>query len=159
MLILSPISDAQPTRLTRTESLHRRFTSCVNLNDDFAEQFKARAADCEEKSKHRLRLAEEQRLFSNFSAIKNIDELRAYERKVVENIFQSCIAHKPIFVLGPLDKPNVKKVTKLIPLTEEHHDRFNEITQDDKSTVWQRIYWCLSYPLKTLWCLRFKILY
>ncbi|XP_043661122.1 uncharacterized protein LOC122625198 [Drosophila teissieri] len=118
--------NAKPTRLSMTDSLHRRFASCVYLKDDFAEQFKARAARRQEESKHLLGLAEQQ-------ANQSRDERRAYELKLRENIFQYRIPHKPIFVIGPLDKAVEKKVTKLIPLTKELDDRFYDMTDSEKS--------------------------
>ncbi|XP_039497588.1 uncharacterized protein LOC120455448 [Drosophila santomea] len=118
--------NAKPTRLTKTDSLHRRFASCVYLKDDFAEQFKARAARRQEESKHLLGLAEQQ-------ANQSRDERRAYELKLRENIFQYRIPHKPIFVIGPLDSAVEKKVTKLIPLTKELDDRFYDMTDKEKS--------------------------
>ncbi|EDV46677.1 uncharacterized protein LOC6550383 [Drosophila erecta] len=118
--------DTKPTRLPLTGSLHRRFANSTFLKKDFAEQFKARAALREEETKHFLGIAEQQ-------AIQNRNERRGYEQKLRETIFNYRIPHKPIFILGSPDRKD-DKVTKLIPLTKEHDDRYYEMMNKNPST-------------------------
>ncbi|EDW56123.1 GM22759 [Drosophila sechellia] len=110
-----------PTRLTKIGSLQQRFANCVFLRDDFEENFKARAIRRQGASMHLLDIAEKQ---ANVST----DERIAYEKKLREIMFRSGTPHRPFFEIGPLDQPDEKNETKLIPLTQEQYVRFRELT-------------------------------
>ncbi|XP_039153635.1 uncharacterized protein LOC6726423 [Drosophila simulans] len=110
-----------PTRRTKIGSLQQRFANCVFLRDDFAENFKARAIRRQGASMHLLGLAEQQ---ANVST----DERIAYEKKLREIMFRSGTPHRPFFEIRPVDQPDEKNETKLIPLTQEQYVRFRELT-------------------------------
>ncbi|XP_016998257.3 interaptin isoform X2 [Drosophila takahashii] len=122
-------SGQTPSRLAVTDALQRRFASCIYLKDDFVEQFKAKSARIQEETEHRRKLAV-------VEAKRTTEERRDYEYKLRENIFQYRILHKPIFVIGSVDKPaSQPKETKIIPLTKEHIRRYNELMTGEVSTV------------------------
>ncbi|XP_016976990.1 uncharacterized protein LOC108042976 isoform X2 [Drosophila rhopaloa] len=112
-----------------TEALHRRFASCVFLKDDFGDQFRSKAARRHEENEHLRALAVKE-------AIRSTDERRKYEEMLRENIFQYRIPHKPIFVIGGLDKKVAKKEEpQLIQLNEEHIRRYADLMQGPPQQV------------------------
>ncbi|XP_017110880.1 sentrin-specific protease 1 isoform X2 [Drosophila elegans] len=123
--IVSKNSGAQKSY---SKGLHHRFASSIYLKDDFADQFRTRIARRLEESEHLRELATQ-------DAMRSTDERREYERKLRENIFQYRVIHKPIFVIGGLDKKTEKKEAQLIPLTEAHLNRYNDLMQGPPQQV------------------------
>ncbi|XP_017064589.2 uncharacterized protein LOC108103576 [Drosophila eugracilis] len=116
---------AQPTM---TDSLQRRFASCVYLKDDFAEQYKARVAKMQLETEHRRKLAAEE-------AQRVTEYRRAFEEKLREKRITYGFPHKPIFIIGPLDSAIKKKETTLVPLSKEQVKRYYDLMQGDRSAV------------------------
>lgn len=62
-------------------------------------------------------------------------------------MFRSGAPHRPFFEIGPLEQPEEKKETKLIPLTKEDHARFQEMTTIEVTTVNEYIYLFICVPI------------
>ncbi|XP_017037258.1 uncharacterized protein Ulp1 [Drosophila kikkawai] len=116
----SPKSDQLNTTVSRHELLQRSLENCVFFKDTFAE-------DHMKKIERQEKELEQRRQLATIQAEKSRAVRLEFEQHLRSNIFQMRLTHKPILVIGSIEKTQEKKEPEFVPLTEEHMKRFSEL--------------------------------
>ncbi|KAH8342662.1 hypothetical protein KR067_010095, partial [Drosophila pandora] len=119
------VSGRQPTGeldASLNNSLVTRFNNCLFFQDSYTTQFRAKTLRTRKEIEVQRELALEE-------AEKSRDARRAFEQGLRENIFKYRLLHKPIFVIGSMNASEESKESALLPLTEDHLDKYSDLLQ------------------------------